>query len=51
VQLKKKEAEYLLAQVKAIIKTDKRLKKGKRTEMESFTDYPQSVSNKCKKRY
>ena len=43
------EAEYLLSQVKAIIKTDKRLKKGKRTEMESFSDYPESVSNNAKR--
>jgi hypothetical protein len=47
--IEEEEAEYLLAQVKAIIKTDKRLKKGKRTEMESFTDYPQSVSNNAKR--
>ena len=43
------EAEYLLSQVKAIIKSDKRLKKGKRTEMESFSDYPESVSNNAKR--
>jgi len=43
------EAEYLLSQVKAIIKSDKRLKQGKRTEMESFTDYPESVSNNAKR--
>jgi hypothetical protein len=47
--IEEEEAEYLLSQVKAIIKTDKRLKKGKRTEMESFTDYPQSVSNNAKR--
>ena len=47
--IEEEECEYLLAQVKAIIKTDKRLKKGKRTEMESFTDYPQSVSNNAKR--
>jgi len=38
------EAEFMLSQIKAVIKNDKRLKKGKRTEMESFSDYPQSVS-------
>lgn len=47
--IEEEEAEYLLSQVKAIIKTDKRLKQGKRTEMESFTDYPQSVSNNAKR--
>lgn len=43
------EAEYMLSQIKAVIKNDKRLKKGKRTEMESFSDYPQSVSNNAKR--
>ena len=47
--IEEEEAEYLLSQIKAIIKTDKRLKQGKRTEMESFTDYPQSVSNNAKR--
>ena len=43
------EAEFMLSQIKAVIKNDKRLKKGKRTEMESFSDYPQSVSNNAKR--
>ena len=43
------EAEFMLSQIKAVIKSDKRLKKGKRTEMESFSDYPQSVSNNAKR--
>ena len=43
------EAEYMLSQIKAVIKNDKRLKKGKRTEMESFSDYPQSVRNNAKR--
>ena len=43
------EAEYMLSQIKAVIKNDKRIKKGKRTEMESFSDYPQSVSNNAKR--
>ena len=47
--IEEEEAEYLLSQVKAIIKSDKRLKKGKRTEMESFSDYPESVSNNAKR--
>jgi hypothetical protein len=47
--IEEEEAEYLLSQVKAIIKKDKRLKQGKRTEMESFTDYPESVSNNAKR--
>ena len=43
------EAEFMLSQIKAVIKNDKRLKKGERTEMESFSDYPQSVSNNAKR--
>jgi len=48
-QIQEEEAEFMLSQIKAIIKSDKRLKKGKRTEMESFSDYPQSVSNNAKR--
>ena len=43
------EAEYLLSQVKAIIKNDKRLKGGKKMELESYSDYPSSVSNNAKR--
>jgi len=48
-KIEESEAEYMLSQIKAVIKSDKRLKKGKRTEMESFSDYPQSVSNNAKR--
>lgn len=48
-KIEEEEAEYMLSQIKAVIKSDKRLKKGKRTEMESFSDYPQSVSNNAKR--
>jgi hypothetical protein len=48
-KIEEAEAEYMLSQIKAVIKNDKRLKKGKRTEMESFSDYPQSVSNNAKR--
>lgn len=37
------EAEYMLSEIKTIIN------KGKITEMESFSDYPQSVSNNAKR--
>ena len=47
--IEESEAEYMLSQIKAVIKNDKRIKKGKRTEMESFSDYPQSVSNNAKR--
>ena len=43
------EAEQFLSKVKALIKKDGRVKGGKRIEMESYTDYPQSVSNNAKK--
>lgn len=43
------EAEYILSQIKAVIRKDKRLKGGQRTEMESFADYPKSVSNNAKR--
>ena len=43
------EAEYLLSQVKAIIKNDKRVKGGKKMVLESYSDYPSSVSNNAKR--
>ena len=43
------ETDYLLSQIRAIIKKDKRYSKGKRVEMESYSDYPESVSNNAKK--
>lgn len=46
---KEQEAERKLAQVRAIIKKDGRTKKGKRTELESFSDYPKSVRNNAKR--
>jgi len=48
-QIEEEEAEYLLGQIKGIIKKDKRLKSGQRTEMESFTDYPSGVKNNAKR--
>ena len=51
-QLKKieeEEAEYLLGQIKGIIKKDKRIKSGVRTEMETYSDYPESVRNNAKR--
>ena len=43
------EAEYLLAEIKAIIKNDKRVKGGKKMVLESYSDYPSSVSNNAKR--
>lgn len=48
-RIEEEEAEYLLGQIKGIIKSDKRLKSGKRTEMESYSDYPDSVKNNAKR--
>lgn len=43
------EAEYLLSEIKGIIKKDKRFKDGKTIEMESYRDYPDSVKNNAKR--
>ena len=48
-ELSEEESELVLSKIKAIIKKDGRLKGGKRIEMESYTDYPDSVSNNAKK--
>lgn len=42
-------ALYLLGLVKANIKNDSRYKSGKKLELESYRDYPDSVSNNAKK--
>jgi hypothetical protein len=47
--IQEEEASYLLSQIRAVIKKDKRYKKGKRIEMESYSDYPKSVSNNAKR--
>ena len=39
----------MLSQIKAVIKSDKRLKKVRGQKWESFSDYPQSVSNNAKR--
>lgn len=43
------EADFILSEVKAIIKKDKRYKDGKRIDMESYSDYPDAVSNNAKR--
>ena len=48
-KIEEAEAEYLLSQVKAIIKSDKRYKGGKKTTLESYTDYPDAVKNNAKR--
>ena len=48
-QIEEEEAEYLLGEIKAIIKNDKRVKGGKKMVLESYSDYPNSVSNNAKR--
>ena len=48
-EIEDEEAEYLLSQITAVIKKDKRVKGGQRTEMESYSDYPKAVSNNAKR--
>lgn len=43
------EAEYLLNIIRGIIKSDKRYKDGRTIEMESYSDYPDAVSNNAKR--
>ena len=48
-KIEEAEAEYLLSQVKAIIKNDKRVKGGKKMVLESYSDYPSGVKNNAKR--
>ena len=43
------EATEMLSVIRSIIKEDKRLKGGKRQELESYSDYPDGVKNNAKK--
>jgi hypothetical protein len=43
------EAEYLLSEIRAIIKSDKRVKSGKKMVLESYSDYPSGVKNNAKR--
>lgn len=42
-------AEEKLSAIKAVIKKDKRYKSGKKTELESYNDYPEAVRNNAKR--
>ena len=42
-EIEEEEAEYMLQSIKGVIKKDKRLKKGARIELESYTDYPEAA--------
>jgi hypothetical protein len=48
-EIDQEEAEYLLGQVKAIIKNDKRVKGGKKMILESYADYPSGVKSNAKR--
>ncbi|MEN8717734.1 MAG: XkdF-like putative serine protease domain-containing protein [Sulfurovum sp.] len=48
-EIEEAEAEYLLKEIKAIIKSDKRMKDGKKMVLESYSDYPNAVSNNAKR--
>ena len=43
------EAEEMLSVIRSIVREDKRLKDGKRRELESYSDYPDGVKNNAKK--
>jgi hypothetical protein len=49
IVIEEQEAELLLSQIRAIIKSDKRYKKKQRIEMESYSDYPDAVRNNAKR--
>lgn len=48
-KIEEEEATYLLNKIRALIKEDKRYSKGKRVDMESYSDYPDSVKNNAKR--
>ncbi len=48
-EIDQEEADYLLSQVKAIIKNDKRTASGKKMILESYSDYPSGVKNNAKR--
>ena len=48
-EIEEEEAEYLLAEIRAIIKNDKRVKSGKKMILESYSDYPSGVKNNAKR--
>ena len=48
-EIEEEEAQEILSSAKAIIKKDKRYKRGETIEMESYNDYPTSVKNNAKR--
>ncbi len=49
LSIQEEEAEYLLSKIRALIKRDSRYSDKKRVDMESYSDYPQSVKNNAKR--
>jgi hypothetical protein len=47
--IEEEEKQYILSQIRAIIKNDGRTKSGKKIEMESYSDYPDAVSNNAQR--
>ena len=47
--LEEAEASEMLSYIRSIIKEDKRVKGGKRQELESYSDYPNGVKNNAKR--
>lgn len=47
--IEEQEAELILSEIRAIIRPDARYKKGKRMEMESYSDYGQGIRNNAKR--
>ena len=48
-KIEEEEAEYLLSEIRAIIRNDKRVKGGKKRILESYSDYPSGVKNNAKR--
>lgn len=47
--IEEQEAEYMLGNIRALIKKDGRTKSGQAIELETFNDYPQGVVNNAKR--
>ena len=47
--IEENEAEYMLSNIKALIKKDKRTKSGKKITLETYKDYPSGVTNNAKR--
>jgi len=47
--IEEEEAEYMLSNIKALIRKDNRTKSGKKITLETYNDYPQGVSNNAKR--